>query len=131
MSTEKRNPVLQYDGDFIPAVFPAGREPTPLTPYVSALAGRPDSTAAMTACRAVRASLDSTVDDRWASLRASPWKLAERSTQRRHNNERVDMNEDEAARIAARLKEVEEKVARLEELARQVSKRGPATSSAQ
>lgn len=40
------------------------------------------------------------------------------------------MNEHEAARIAARLKEVEEKVTRLEELVRQVVKKGAATCSA-
>lgn len=40
------------------------------------------------------------------------------------------MNENEAARIAARLKEVEEKLTRLEEIARRVAEKGPATSSA-
>ncbi|MEU6578852.1 hypothetical protein [Streptomyces sp. NPDC046805] len=55
--------------------------------------------------------------------------MAERSTQQRHSYERVDMNENEAARIAARLKEVEEKVTRLEELMRRVAEKGPATSS--
>ncbi|MEU6918363.1 hypothetical protein [Streptomyces olindensis] len=39
------------------------------------------------------------------------------------------MNEHEAARIAARLKEVEAKVTRLEELVRKIAEKGAATSS--
>ncbi|MFJ9816044.1 hypothetical protein ACIRU3_12340 [Streptomyces sp. NPDC101151] len=70
------------------------------------------------------------VDDRWASLRASPRRLAELDAQERHNNERVEMNEHEAALIAAKLKEVEDKVARLEDLARRVLENVRATSSA-
>ncbi|WP_265584692.1 hypothetical protein [Streptomyces justiciae] len=40
------------------------------------------------------------------------------------------MTEHEAARIAARLKEVEEKVMRLEEIARRIADKVSATSSA-
>jgi hypothetical protein len=101
----------------------------PHAPDVSGLAGRPSSTAAMTACRAVRASPDPVADGRWASLRVSPRRLAGRSTRQRHSNERVAMTEDEAARITARLKEVEEKVMRLEEIARRVAEKAPPTSS--
>ncbi|MGW0879037.1 hypothetical protein [Streptomyces sp. NPDC002671] len=56
--------------------------------------------------------------------------MAELGTQQRHNNERVEMNKHEAALIAAKLKEVEDKVARLEDLARRVFENVRATSSA-
>ncbi len=98
--------------------------------HLSGSAGRPVPTAAMTACGAARASPDPAVDDRWASLRASSRRLAELDTQQRHNNERVEMNKHEAALIAAKLKEVEDKVTRLEDLARRVLENARATSSA-
>ncbi|MFD3640720.1 hypothetical protein [Streptomyces griseus] len=66
------------------------------------------------------------VDDR----RASPRRLAELNTQQRHDSERAEMNEHEAALMAAKLKEVEDKVARLEDLARRLLENGRATSSA-
>ncbi|MCX5585834.1 hypothetical protein [Streptomyces erythrochromogenes] len=97
---------------------------------LSGSAGRPVSAAAMTAYRAARASPDPEVDDRWASLRASPRRLAELDTQQRHKNERVEMNKNEAALIAAKVKEVEDKVTRLEDLARRVLANARATSSA-
>ncbi|WP_190176202.1 hypothetical protein [Streptomyces naganishii] len=56
--------------------------------------------------------------------------MAELDTQQRHNNERVEMNKHEAALIAAKLKEVEDKVTRLEDLARRVLENARATSSA-
>lgn len=84
----------------------------------------------MTACLAALASPDPEVDDRWTSLRASPQRLAVFDTQQRHNNERVEMNKHEAALIAAKLKEVEDKVTRLEDLARRVLEDARATSSA-
>jgi hypothetical protein len=98
--------------------------------HLSGPVGRPDSTAAVTACRAARASPHPVADDRWASLRASPRRLADLDMQQRHDSERVEMNEHEAALIAVKLKEVEDKVARLEDLARRLLESGRATSSA-
>ncbi|MFE3637194.1 hypothetical protein [Streptomyces sp. NPDC059168] len=56
--------------------------------------------------------------------------MAELDTQQRRDNERVEMNKHEAALIAAKLKEVEDKVARLEDLARRVLEKARPTSSA-
>ncbi|MFE0175142.1 hypothetical protein ACFWZ2_22750 [Streptomyces sp. NPDC059002] len=111
MSTRGRDPARR---DAKEGFCPPGGSEAPCTSYVSGLAGRPTSTAAMAPCWTVRASLR---------------ELAERDTQQRHGDERVGMNEDEAARIAARLKEVEEKLTRLEEMARRVAEKGSATSS--
>lgn len=127
MSTQKRpGPVRR---DVKEGRCPPDGSAGPCSSHLSGSAGRPVSTAAMTACRAARASPDPAVDDRWASFPASPWRLAELDTQQRHNNERVEMNKHEAARIAAKLKEVEEKVTRLEDLVRRVLENARATSS--
>ncbi|MFC9393784.1 MULTISPECIES: hypothetical protein [Streptomyces] len=56
--------------------------------------------------------------------------MADLDMQQRHDSERVEMNEHEAALIAVKLKEVEDKVARLEDLARRLLESGRATSSA-
>ncbi|MFE2096990.1 hypothetical protein [Streptomyces sp. NPDC059468] len=128
MSAQKRHEPVRRDVK--EGSCPPNGSAGPRLSHLSGSAGRPDSTAAMTACRAARASPDPVVDDRWASLRASPRRLAELDTQERHNNERVEMNEHEAALIAAKLKEVEDKVARLEDLARRVLENVRATSSA-
>ncbi|WP_146610455.1 MULTISPECIES: hypothetical protein [unclassified Streptomyces] len=56
--------------------------------------------------------------------------MAELDTQQRRDNERVEMNEREAELIAAKLKEVEDKVARLEDLTRRMLENARATSSA-
>lgn len=128
MSAQKGHGPVRRDGK--KGSCPPDGSTKPRLSHLSGSVGRPDSTAMMTACRAVRASPDLAVNGRWASLRASPRQLAERGTQQRHSNERVTMTEHEAARIAARLKEVEEKVMRLEEIARRIADKVSATSSA-
>jgi hypothetical protein len=107
--------------------LPLGGSATPLTSHLSGLAGRPGSTAAMTACRARRASPYAAMNGRRASLWASPRRLGGGSTQQRDGSERGDMTEQipsagrelidihnrESAEVAALVREMTAMVARL------------------
>lgn len=61
------------------------------------------------------------MDDRWASLRASPRRLADLDTQQRRDNERVEMNEREQQTLAGCLAQLSERVERLAQLAEEVA----------
>lgn len=109
---------------------PHGGSAGPCSSHLSGSADRPDSTTAMTACPAARASPGRDVDDCGQAFGQAPggWLDSTRGNGTTTNG--VEMNKYEAAMIAAKIKEVEDKVTRLEALARQMLEKARVTSSA-